>query len=343
MDEAYFRKATTIAILGVLIVLSFFMLKPLLLSIIGGFILAFIFSPLYNKLFKWTKSRTLSAMIICTSLLLLILAFIWFFTPTIVNESIKIYRASQQLNVVDLLKKVLPFLFNSQESSQQFGSIIQTFITKITNSLMNYFSNLILDFPTILLKIFVVFFTFYYALRDRDKLTDYIKNLLPFSDDVVKKLFTSTRDITTSVLFGQVIIGVVQALILAAGFFIFGVPNAWVLSIVAIVGCILPIIGPTFIGLPVAVFLLIAGNTFSAAGVIVFTVLSHLSDHVTRPLFVAKRAKLHTAIALIGMIGGFLLFGVLGFVLGPLIIAYLIIIIEIYKNKSSPGLLIQKA
>jgi predicted PurR-regulated permease PerM len=343
MDEAYFRKVTTIVILSALAVLSFFLLKPILLSIISGFILAFIFSPLYNKLHKLTKSRSIPAVIICTSLLLLIVAFLWFFTPTIVNESIKVYRASQQLDIVTPLKNLFPSIFSSQDSSQQLVSIIQGFITKITSSLMTYLSNLILDFPTIMLKIFVVFFTFYYALRDKEQIVSYIQSLLPFSDEIIRKLFTSTKDITSSVLFGQILIGIVQAVILDAGFFIFGVPNSLVLSLVAIVACILPVVGPTFVGLPVAVFLLIGGNTFAAAGVIIFTVISHLSDHVTRPLFVAKRAKLHTGIALIGMIGGFLLFGILGFVLGPLIIAYTIIIMEIYRNKSMPGILIQKS
>jgi predicted PurR-regulated permease PerM len=206
---------------------------------------------------------------------------------------------------------------------------------------MNYFSQLVLDLPTIIAKILVVFFTFYYALRDKEGIMSYIKSLLPFSKEVEKKLFESTKDITFSVLYGQIIIGVLQGIILAIGFFVFGVQNSLLLSLLAVLAGILPILGPLFVGIPVAIGLIIGGNSFAAIGILIFALISSQSDHIFRPLLVAKRTKLHTALVLIGMIGGFLLFGLLGFILGPLIIAYLIIIVETYRNKSLPAVLIQ--
>ena len=340
MDEEYFRKMTSTGIIILLAVLSFFLLKPLLLSVIAGFLLAFVFSPVYNLLFKWTKSRGASAVILLFIVLVLITVPLWLFTPILINESIKLYVASQQLDIVSFLKTILPSLFASADMSHAIDSTIHSFITNATNSLMNYFANIISDIPNITAQILVIFFTFYYALRDKDQIISYIKSLLPFSKEVQKKLFDSTKEITSSILFGQILVGLVQGVILSLGFFIFGVPNPFLISIVAILICIFPILGPTFVGVPVALFLVIEGNTFAAFGVLFFTVLSHLSDHFTRPFFVAKRAKLHTALVLIGMIGGFIFFGILGFVLGPLILAYLIIIIEVYRNKNLPDVLI---
>jgi predicted PurR-regulated permease PerM len=342
MDDNYFKKITTAIIFIALLMLSFFLLKPILLSIIGGFILAFILYPLFNKLTKLINSRGLSAGIICTFLLLVIVALLWFLTPMLIDESIKLYRASQQMDLVATLKGVLPSLFSSQESSEQIGSILQGFITKATNGLMNYLSNLILELPTILMDLFVMFFTLYYALRDKDKINKYVQDLLPFPDEVIKRLFNSTKEITSSVLFGQIVIGAIQGVILGIGLFIFSVPNALVLTLVAIVVGILPLVGPVVIGVPVALFLLIAGNTFPAIGVLIFTAISSLSDHALRPFLVARRAKLHTAIALIGTIGGLLLFGIVGLVIGPLVLAYMITLIEIYKNKPISGILTKK-
>jgi predicted PurR-regulated permease PerM len=343
MDENYFKKITTAIIFIALLVLSYLLLKPILLSIIGGLILAFIFYPIFNKLFKWTKSRGFSAAFICTILLVVIIALLWFLAPLLVDESIKLYRASQQMDLVATIKNVFPSLFSSEESSEQIGSILQSFITKLTNSLMNYLSNLILNFPTILTDILVIFFVFFYALRDKDKITKYVWDLLPFSEEVIKKLFNSTKEITSSVLFGQIVLGAIQGAILGIGLFVFSVPNALVLTLLAVVVGILPILGPALVGIPVAIFLIIGGNTFSAIGILVFTVLSTISDNFLRPFFVAKRAKLHSAIALIGTIGGILLFGIVGLVIGPLVLAYMITLIEIYKHKSVSGILIQKA
>jgi predicted PurR-regulated permease PerM len=341
MDDNYFKKITTAIIFLALLVLSFFLLKPILLSMIGGLIMAFIFYPIYNKLVKWTKSRGFSAALICIFLILVIVALLWFLTPLLIDESIKLYRASQQMDLVAILKGVLPSLFSSADSSEQIGSILQGFITKATNALMNYLSNLILELPTILMDLFVMFFTFYYALRDKEKLNKYVQELLPFSDEVVKKLFNSTKDITSSVLFGQIVIGAIQGVILGIGLFVFSVPNALVLTLVAIVAGILPILGPSLVGIPVALFLVIGGNTFAAIGILVFTAIASLSDHALRPYFVAKRAKLHTAVALIGTIGGLLLFGIVGLVIGPLVLDYMITLIGIYKNKPV-GLLVKQ-
>ena len=342
MDELYFRKIASTTILGVLVVLSFFLLRPILLAVITGFILAFIFSPVYNLLLRLIKSKGITAGIICNIILILILLPLWFFTPLIIEESIKLYAMAQNLDLVTPLKAIFPSLFASQEFSQEVGSIIHSSITTLANSLVNYFSDIILNFTTVVAQIFVVFFTFYYALKDKENINGYIKSLLPFSKEVEKKLFESTKDITFSVLYGQVIIGILQGLILGAGFFIFGVQNAFLLTIIAILAGIIPIIGPMFVGVPVAILLLVGGDTISAFGVLTFAIISSLSDHFFRPLLVSRRTKLHTALVLIGMIGGFFFFGLLGFVLGPLILAYLIIIIEVYRNKSVPAVLIQE-
>ena len=342
MDEAYFRKISATVILAVLIILTFLLVRPILLSIIMGVILAFIFSPIYDKLYKLIKLKTLPIIIICIFMLALIILPIWFFTPSLIAQSIELYRASQQLDLVTPLQKIFPGLFASQEFSAQVGSIIQSFITNITNSLMNYFSKILLEFPIFILHIFVVFCTFFFVLRDKDSILDYIKSVLPFSKEVEKKLFSSTKDITYSVLYGQVILGSIQGVILAIGLFLFGVPNALLLSVLGVITGILPVLGPSLIGVPVVIHLLIAGNYFSAFGIILFTVAASWSDTILRPIIVSKKMKLNTGIVIIGMIGGFLLFGVLGFILGPLILAYLIIIIEIYRSKNLPGLLIQE-
>lgn len=342
MDENYFRKITTTVILIILAVLSFFLVKPILLSVIIGFILAFMFSPVYDLLLKLVRFKNLAASIICIILLLIVILPLWFFTPMLINESISLYHASQQLDLITPLKAIFPSLFASQEFSQEVGSITQSFITRMINSLVTYLGNILLDFPTLLLQIFVTFFIFYYAIRDKEKIISYIKSLLPFSKEVEKKLFESTRDITFSVLYGNIIVGIIQGIILGIGFFIFGVPNAFILLIVGILVGIFPVLGPSMVGIPVAVVMLLAGNTFAAWGILVFTLISSLSDHIFRPLFVSRKTQLNNAVVLVGMVGGFLFFGILGFILGPLILAYLVIILEIYRNKNIPSVLLQK-
>ncbi|HLC86952.1 MAG TPA: AI-2E family transporter [Candidatus Nanoarchaeia archaeon] len=341
MEDEYIKKIITVIILISLLVLSFFILKPIILSVVWGFILAFIFMPVYNFLYKKTKRENLSAIIICVLLAILIILPLWFLTPIIINQSVKIYIESQQLDIVTPLKEILPSVFASEQFSVEVGSIIESFITKVANSLVTSFSQLILNFPALSLQFLVALFSFYFVLRDKEKLIAYIKSFLPFSKDVEKKLFNYTQSITYSVLYGQFIIGIIQGAIAGIGFFVFKAPNALLLTILAIAAGIFPIIGTSIVWVPVVIYLFIAGNTTPAVGIAVMGVISANIDIFLRPLIVSKNVNMNSSIVLIGMIGGLFSFGILGFILGPLILAYLLIILEIYRDKRIPGVFIQ--
>lgn len=342
MDEQYFKRIMTAAILVFLIVLSFLLLKPILLSIVVGIILAFVFSPVYNWVYKVIKLKNISALLICILLIVLIILPIWFLTPILINQSLKIYFIAQQTDFITPLQNIFPSLFASAEFSTEVGVITHSFVTKIANSLVNSLADILLNFPVIFLQLLVVFFTFFFVLRDQEQLVAYVKSLLPFSKDVEKKLFESSKAITASVIYGQVVIGIIQGIVLGIGFFIFGVPNALLLTLLATLAGIFPIIGTMIVWLPVLIYLLIAGNTLSAIGILVFGVFSSNIDNFLRPIIVSKRTKLNSSIILIGMIGGLFLFGILGLILGPLILAYLLILLELYRKKQLPKIFIQQ-
>lgn len=342
MEDIYFKKIVTTALLFFLIVLSFFLLKPILMSIILGLFLAFIFSPVQDRLVKIVKSENLSVSIICTALLILIIVPFWFLIPTFIDQSINTYRSVQQMDFVTPLKTVFPSLFTSNDFSNEVGSIIHSYVTNFANSLMNSFSNMLLNFPKLFLQFTVIIFTFFFVLRDKDTLIAYIKSILPFPAEIEKKLFENTKGITSSVIYGEVVVGFIQGVISGVGFFIFGVSNALVLGLLAILAGVLPIVGPAVIWVPVTIYLLVAGNNFAAIGVAVFGLISQTFETVVKPLVISKRSSISAPIILIGMVGGLFLFGILGLILGPLILAYLLIILEIYRDKRVPGLIIKE-
>ncbi len=342
MDENYFKRVTSIVILSVLIVLTFFLLRPLLLAIIFGIILAFVFSPIYDWLNKRINSKNISGILICIFILFLIILPIWFFTPIMIDQSLKVYYSVQDADFVTPLKSIFPSIFASEQFSNDVGQIIYSFVSKLTYSIVNYFSGLILNFPILLLQLSIAFFIMFFVLRDKDKFVSYVKSLLPFSRDVEKKIFEQTKGITISILYGQLVIGVIQGLITGLGFLIFGVPNTLFLTLLACLAGMLPMVGTTIIWIPVVIYLFIGGNVLSGLGVAVFGSIAMFIDNILKPIFVAHRTSLPSSMVLIGMIGGYFLFGILGFILGPLILAYLLIILEIYRNKRVPGLLIQE-
>jgi len=341
MDDSYIRKIAIAIILVVLIVLAFFLIRPILLAVISGIILAFIFAPVYNKLFKLIKSKHLPAILICLVLLVAIILPFWFLIPVFVDQSVKLYSASQQIDIISPLKTIFPSIISTSKFSEEIASIISTSITKLTDFFLSYLSQLVLTFPKMLLRLIVVFFTFYFVLIDKKQFFAYVQSLMPFSKAIEEKIVSYTKKITVSVIYGQVIIGMIQGLIAGVGLFIFKVPNALLLTFLMCLAGIFPIIGSSIVWIPVVLFLFIGGNPLMAIGVMIFGIVSSLSDNFLRPIIVSKRSKIHPVVLLVGMIGGLYLFGVLGFILGPLILAYLLILFEVYRDKKIKGILIQ--
>ncbi len=342
MDDDYLKKVILTVMLSVLVVLSFFILKPILLSIIIGIILTVIFAPLYDWFFKITNSKNLSSSIVCIFLVSVIILSFWFLTPIFVKQSFEVYLVSQKMNFITPLKTIFPNFFASEAFSSEIGSIIHSFVTNATNSLVNSLSQLIINFPTIFLQFVVVFFTFFFVLKEKEQIVEYTKSLLPFSRDIKQRLFRSSREITLSVIYGQILIGMIQGIIVGIGFFVFNINNAMLLTLLAIIAGMFPVIGTTIIWLPVAIYLFIAGNTVPAIGVTFFGVISNLIDNIIRPFFVSRLARMHPLLILIGMIGGLFFFGILGFILGPLIIAYGLIMLEVYRGRQISGIFMKK-
>jgi len=335
LEEDYFKRTGITVLLGLLLVLCFFLLKPILISIIVGLLLAFVFSPIYNFVNKKTHSKNLSAALICIVFAVMLIACVWFFTPIAIDQSLKIYMGAQQMDYVSVLKTISPSFFASDEFSKSVASILHSFLTRSANSLTTSFSNILLEFPTLFLHFLVVFFTFFYALRDKEEIGKYIKSLSPFSKEIDDKFFEYSKGITSSVLYGTVVVGFVQGLIVGLGLLIFKVPNSLLLTLLAIIAGVVPFIGPALVWLPVAIYLFIAQNPFQAVGIIIFGVVASSLENLLRPLIVSRRTSMPSSLIFLGMIGGFFLFGVLGFLLGPLVIAYLIIFLELYRSKKS--------
>ena len=342
MEQDYIKKIATLVILFGLMILSYFVIRPFLLSAVSGIFLAFLLTPLYKKLKKHIKSKDLTATIVCVLLAAAIIIPVWFLTPVLVTQSINIFMASQQVDFITPLMKFFPSLFSYETFSNEIVSVIYSFMTKITNSMMNMLSGFIFNFPTLFLHFLILVFTFFFVLRDGDRLVLYIQSILPFSKDIEAKLFKSSKDITLSVIYGQVLLGILQGLLVGIAFFIFGVPNALLFTLLACLAGIFPIIGTTIVWLPIAIYMMVSGGIFPALGVIVFGILSSILENIIKPIFISKRTSLHSAIILIGMVGGLFLFGILGVILGPLILAYLLIVLEIYRDKRVPGVFITK-
>ena len=331
------KRFTLVCLIILSAVLAFIVVRPVLLSIIAGLIFAYIFFPVYKKIKEGVKNPTLAAVIISILLLLLIILPIWFLVPILVEQIFQFFQVSQQVDIGTYISQVLPSL--SSQFTNQITLSLSGAISRLTSSTLNGLVNLLLNFPAIALHSVLVAFVFFFALRDSEKLGEFASGLSPLNKTQEAKLVTQFKGITEAVVYGQIIIGLAQGILAGIGFLVFGVENAALLSILAVICSIIPVIGPAVVYIPVAAFLLIAGSPAVALIFLAYNVIIVSSvDNLLRPYIVSKKTNLSQVVSLIGMIGGLFVFGILGLILGPLILAYFLTFLQSYKDKSMSSL-----
>ena len=129
------------------------------------------------------------------------------------------------------------------------------------------------------------------------------------------------------------VIGIIQGIIGAVTFLIVDI-KAWLLwGVVMTVLSIIPLVGSYFIMAPAAVWLFASGRIFSAVFVLVMaTVVSYGADYVLRPRLVGKDAKMHDLLVFVASLGGLAVFGIMGFIVGPVIASVLVAMLNIFRE-----------
>jgi predicted PurR-regulated permease PerM len=104
----------------------------------------------------------------------------------------------------------------------------------------------------------------------------------------------------------------------------------------------IPILGPYVVYIPVAIFMLASGNATMAIGYLVYNlIIVSTLDNFLRTYIVSKKSKMNSAVVFVGMIAGLYMFGIIGLVLGPLILAYFLILIQLYQEKALSSLFVR--
>ncbi|MDO8563521.1 MAG: AI-2E family transporter [Nanoarchaeota archaeon] len=332
-NDQDFKKAGVIFLMIILGVLTFFLLKSVLLPIVGGLLLAYIFSPLYRKMLLGIKNRTLTAFVVSILVIIIIVLPLWFVIPIMLQQVFDIFALSQTLSFQEVATTLFPTA-NSQFAAQ-FSITLTNFINQLSSGILKSLTSFFLDLPTITIKLFIVFFVFFYALRDGNVLKEFVANISPFNKTKEKILVSQFKNITDSVVYGQIIVGLVQGGLAGLGFLIFGIDNALVLTTLAIFFSILPIVGPFIIWIPVAIFLISSGQVGTGIAYLLYNLLIVSTfDNFLRTYFVARRTDISPAIIFVSMIGGFTVFGIIGLILGPLIAAYFVLFLQAYRDRT---------
>jgi predicted PurR-regulated permease PerM len=185
-----------------------------------------------------------------------------------------------------------------------------------------------------LVSISVMYILLFFMLKSYGKMEKEIEEFLPFSKSNIQKFSHELKAQTYSNALGAPLYGLLQGIIAALGYWIFGLKEPIFWGLMTGFFSFVPLVGSTAIWLPAAVIMISHGSVFNgvALGIYGLVVIS-LVDNVFLMIFQRKFANVHPLVTIMGFILGIRLFGIPGIIFGPLLISYFLILLKIYKEE----------
>lgn len=318
-----------------LFILAIIVIKPIIFAIIYGILLAYISFPIHRWLSKKIRNKFLSAFFVCIGFFAIIITALILILGATFKQIVNFYLFLQKTDFISLIRKILPSFISSSGISENIISSINNYISSFIANYLNSFTDFISNIPSLAIQLAVVIFTFFFALKNGEETIEYIKTLSPLKKETEEKFFKKFQEITNSVLIGNILVGIIQGLIAGIGYYIFGVPNVILLTLATIITSIIPMVGAWLIWVPVDIYLFSIGKTSAAFGLLIYgAFFVSLVDNLLRALIVSRKTRINIWVVTIGMLGGILVFGFLGLIIGPLILSYVLLVIELYRKST---------
>jgi predicted PurR-regulated permease PerM len=335
-----------------MVVLSFYVVLPFLKAILAGMILSYVFYPVYTKINKKLNRKNLSSLIVSVLVILVITLPFFFIINAVSKEAYTTYIITRQkvssgsLISTDCGQAANPICkfvdyAEAKFNDPQIRYQIDNSIKKASTYVIDGASNFVLSVPAFFLKFFIIIFVMFFFFRDGQLMVGKIEKLLPLKKTHQKYVFKKFKGVMSAVIYGNLIVAVIQGALGGIGFFIFGVPSPILWGIVMMFFSLIPYLGSSIVWFPAALMLLFNGyvqldNTIMVKGILLIVwgiFIVGLADNFLKPKIIGNKANIHPVLVLLGVLGGLAAFGVIGLIIGPIILALLTTFIKIYEEE----------
>lgn len=329
------------------------LLLPYYSAVFWAVILAIIFFPVHRRLERMLRGRSgiaaLLTVLLCICLVILPAMVI---LGSLIQEGTSLYQRISS-NEIDLnayltrIQEAMPTFVDNWLSSLRLGGFAELreristgFIQagqSIAGSVLSLGQNTLQFFISFGIMLYLLFFLF----RDGAALGRTIRHAIPLRDDYTRQFVDKFAAVVRATVKGNIIIAMLQGTIGGIAFWALGIEAALLWGVVMTFLSMLPAIGAALVWVPAAIWLFLIGAWLKGLMLVLIGVLIiGLIDNLLRPPLVGKGTRMPDYVVLISTVGGISLFGINGFVIGPLIAALFIAAWSLFaeqQNAETPG------
>lgn len=331
------QKVLLFGLIFILFYLSFQVLKYFIVPVLWAAIIAYITWPLYHSVQKLCGPRpTLSATIMISMVVLVVGIPLTFAIFMLQHEGRNLFYELQKqvfsghLDVPQFIRD-LPIIGKEvtrtlKEINTDPNSIIQN-VSGWFQSHLNYGRLVLSEISKNIFKLCFAVMSLFFFYRDGQTILNQVSNALEMViGPRIHHYLDTISETTRAVVYGVGLTAIAQALLAGLSYFVAGVPNPMVLTIVTFIFALIPF-GPPVAYSAVSLWLFSQGQTIEAIGVMAWGVcVVSTADNVIRPLVISGATQIPFLLIMFGVLGGLASFGMVGLFVGPVILAVLLAI-----------------
>ncbi len=325
--------------------LVFSVFSPFLSAIAWAAILSYALYPVYRRLVKATRGRTsVSALVMCFAVTLGIILPLFYISFFIAEDLTRTFRvvASQVKTGEGMFRDgwqdypiVASVVSRFQELERATGTDIRAALaqnlTQLGRELVLQLSNVAKNMLLAIVQLGITLICCFYLFRDGEALMEWVRENVPLPfkrDHVVVQRF---GQVVKGSIWGNTLVAVLEGVIGGIGFWLTGLPSPVLWGAVMGFLAYLPVVGASLVWAPAALYLISQAAYGKVLALCVIGLLIGVVEYFVRPICVGRASKIHTLLVFFSVLGGIKLFGLLGIVAGPLVVAVGIAVVESYN------------
>jgi predicted PurR-regulated permease PerM len=334
------------AIVLVLFYLLYKILSPFLAILAWAMVLSITFYPLFRIFVKYLKRPWLASLLTLMIILILIIGPFTYLVGSLVSEITDLYETIEKKGF-ETFSKIThhPLLASTFEKIGSY-KLFEDFdfregavrsLKAIGKYIAEHISSLFRNALVLVMSFVIMCITLFYFLKDGDILASFIRRLLPFSDEEKNRLEKRVKEMVVAAIYGGLAVGIAQGILGGIAFYLFSIPSPvfWGTSMAFF--SLVPVFGAFLIWGPAVLVLVLSEHYLKGVGLFLYGMLIISSvDNIIKPVIIGGRTKLHILLVFFSVLGGIRFFGFLGFILGPLITALCLSLLEIYTYEETP-------
>ena len=334
MKEKLLEDIFFFGLLGFVGYIAWQILAPFIAPLALAAIIATVCHPLFLRILRGIprKNRSIAALLSVISIALTIFTPLFLLGYVLFLQIVDFYNSAGTTGGVAFQTSVSTFEKIHTQFFPGLSIDFGQYAKETAGWLASHMGTIFASTASTVFMLFIMLIALFYMLRDGPAFLSELIRISPLPDTQDEYILHKLSSAVRSVVLGTLAIALIQGILTAIGFTIFGVPKALLWGSVASLGALVPGVGTSAVFITAILFEVISGSYLTALYLGLWGIFAiGLIDNFLGPYLVSRGAKLHPFAILLSVLGGAALFGPVGFLLGPVALSFLTVLLELYR------------